>query len=112
MITILLPWPPKELSPNGRKHWAEVAKIKGKYKISCGLCLLPYRHMIKGKLPVSITFCPPDNRRRDLDNMIASFKAGQDEIARVVGIDDYLFRPAVKVGEPVRHGIVIVEFES
>ena len=112
MIVSYLPWPPKELSPNGRKHWAEVAKIKGKYKVTCGLWLLPYRRMIKGKIPVSITFRPPDRRRRDLDNMIASFKAGQDAIAHMVGIDDYLFRPAVKVGEPVRHGIVFVEFES
>ena len=28
MITLTLPWPPKELSPNARLHWRVVAKAK------------------------------------------------------------------------------------
>lgn len=28
MLTLTLPWPPKELSPNTRQHWSKLAKTK------------------------------------------------------------------------------------
>lgn len=40
---------------------------------------------------LSLEFYPPDNRRRDRDNIIAAFKAGQDAIADVLGRDDSEF---------------------
>ena len=32
MITVRLPWPPKELSPNARVHWARKAGVSQKYR--------------------------------------------------------------------------------
>ena len=32
-----LPWPPKELSPNARVHWAKKSKAAKAYRLQCGL---------------------------------------------------------------------------
>ena len=32
MIEVVLGWPPTDLSPNARKHWAVVAKAKKQYR--------------------------------------------------------------------------------
>ena len=32
MLTLTLPWPPKELSPNARQHWTKLAKAKKAYR--------------------------------------------------------------------------------
>jgi crossover junction endodeoxyribonuclease RusA len=60
------------------------------------------------RVNVAITFCPPDKRRRDLDNIIASFKAGADGIADGLGIDDSLFNCTYSLGAPVGDGAVFV----
>jgi crossover junction endodeoxyribonuclease RusA len=39
-------------------------------------------------LAVHLHFVPPDRRRRDLDNLIASMKAGLDGLADALGVDD------------------------
>lgn len=63
-------------------------------------------------IPVTITFHPPTKRRYDLDNRIASFKAGQDGIAQALAVDDSRFEPTYKRGEPVKGGKVVVGFNS
>ena len=60
------------------------------------------------RVNVAITFCPPNKRRRDLDNIIASFKAGSDGIADGLGIDDSLFFCTYSLGAPVGDGAVFV----
>ena len=66
------------------------------------------------KPPISfefdVKFFPPDKRKRDFDNMIASFKAGQDGLADAWGVDDSLFKMHYdpKVGEPVKHGMIVI----
>ena len=32
---LILPWPPKELSPNFRAHWAKLARAKKAYRAAC-----------------------------------------------------------------------------
>jgi crossover junction endodeoxyribonuclease RusA len=44
-----------------------------------------------GRLHLWLDFYAPDKRRRDDDNMIASFKAGRDGIADALGVDDHRF---------------------
>ena len=34
-LTLTLPWPPKELSPNARQHWSKLAKAKKAYRDAC-----------------------------------------------------------------------------
>ncbi len=57
---------------------------------------------------LTLRFCPPDRRRRDLDNMFASFKHGIDAVAEAIGIDDYGFAFTIARGEPVKGGSVQV----
>jgi len=103
---ITLDWPPKELSPNN-PSWRSKISPKKKYRANChNLARSQGLGKINAdKVQVNIIFTPPDNRKRDDDNMIGSFKAGRDAIADLIGIDDanwqtsYAFLPSQKPGK-------------
>jgi crossover junction endodeoxyribonuclease RusA len=48
-------------------------------------------------LRVMLKVYPPDQRRRDWDNVIASLKSGLDGIADALAIDDSRFRLAIEM---------------
>jgi len=75
-------------------------------------CLAQGARKLTGKdVSVWATFYPPDKRRRDFDNQIASFKAGFDGIADVIGVDDYDWSWRLDNSkEPL--GCVIVQVET
>ena len=107
MITVRLPWPPKELSPNARVHWARKAGVSQKYRQdACVLTLCEKKRHIEAAC-LHLTFCPPDRRRRDLDNMLASIKAGIDGIADAIQVDDQYFTLTLERGEPTKGGEVV-----
>lgn len=113
MIEVTLPWPDKVLSPNARAHWAKKApKTKAAREASAWLVLAAMPKVERWSAPssasISMTFCPPDNRRRDRDNLIASMKAATDGIADAIGIDDSKFETTYRMGEPVKGGAVLV----
>ncbi len=110
-MQITLNWPPPELSPNARVHWAKRASKVKSYRSQCG-----WKARSQGLFPsdadevaMTITFRPPDLRRRDRDNMIAAFKAGMDGISDAIGVDDSRFIPTYRVGDTYLGGAVIVE---
>lgn len=110
---IELPWPPKELTPNGkrRKHWRVYQPIAKRYRADCAILTKAARIGIAaGDVPIamSITFYPPDRRHRDDDGMIGAFKAGRDGIADALGIDDRHFRPSYHIAEPTKGGKVVI----
>jgi crossover junction endodeoxyribonuclease RusA len=107
MTEIVLPWPPAALRPNASSpgNWRRKSEAAKRYKHDC--ILLTPKSIADGT-HLAITFCPPDKRRRDLDNMLASFKAGIDAIAQVMGVDDYQFSISLTRGEPVKGGQVVV----
>lgn len=89
MIDITLPWPPKALSPNARVHWSVLAKTKKQYRADCFMqARIQGAKAMQGPLKVEITFVPPDRRGRDMDNMLASCKAGLDGLADAIKVDD------------------------
>ena len=106
---ISYPWPPKELSPNAkrRKHWRVYQPIAKQYRATC--FWLTKEARIRGETIVSITFYPPDRRRRDDDGMIGAFKAGREGIADALGCDDHGLRPAYHNADPDPGGKVAVE---
>jgi len=110
MTSVELPWPPSVLSPNNRSHWGRKSDARKKYKADC---ILLSRHKSPlfrdGKINVKITFFPPNNRSRDMDNMLASIKAGLDAVAQAWGVDDSRFVLTLDVGAAVKHGAVRVE---
>nr|DAT53543.1 MAG TPA: crossover junction endodeoxyribonuclease [Bacteriophage sp.] len=119
MLEIVLPYTPSKLNPNRSKtlNNFEFAREFKKYKQQAYFLT---KQALEGKgtldftncekLSLSLTFYPPDRRKRDDDNMIASFKAGRDGIAQALGIDDNLFHiEKPLIGDPVRpHGQIKV----
>lgn len=102
MWAVDLPWPTKNLSPNARVHWASKAKAVKQYRLDCfWLCRdAGMKKLITAaQMHLYLEFFPPDRRKRDDDNIIASFKAGRDGIADALCVNDdrfvlhYLFVP-------------------
>lgn len=111
-MKIILPFPPSKLAPNGTRNRHERARLTKSYRIRCGWEAKatqggPFEP--DTTLPVRITFYPPDKRRRDRDNMIGAFKAGQDGVADAIGVDDYFWEPTYARGEPFKGGKVVLE---
>lgn len=102
-MTLVMPWPPADLSPNARAHWAVLARAKKKYREECGWHARSQgaRRMSAERLDVTFTFYPPTKRRIDLDNCIARMKAGIDGIADVVGVDDSKWRMSFEIAPHV-----------
>lgn len=110
MTTLILPWPPSQLTPNFKRknHWTAYSGFTKKYRADCKLLASQIRPTLGGRLPITIVFYPPDNRKRDRDGMISAFKAGQDGLSDAWQIDDNLFDPTYKFGEVKKHGAVEV----
>jgi len=116
MIKITLPFPNSKLNPNQYKRsWAGKARLAKAYRSDCfwlARSEVPANDVhCDGKLPVKITFHPPDKRRRDRDNMIAAFKSGQDGIVDAIGVDDADWEPTYNVGDVIKGGAVAVEID-
>lgn len=113
MIDMTLPWPPKELSPNARVHWRQKHKHAKAYRRTCGLIVLALdASRLTGKKYFWVTFCPPNRRSYDDDNLLARFKAGRDGIADGLGIDDKNFITTITIGNPVPGGAVRVHIRD
>lgn len=113
MIFFSIPWPHRDLSPNARIHWAKLASRKKAYRTGCGWdAAQAFNAAGKPKMAgvtLKITFHPPCKRRRDLDNCLASIKAGLDGIADVIGVDDSKWSLALKMDAPTKGGRVFID---
>jgi crossover junction endodeoxyribonuclease RusA len=100
-----LPWPSKDLSPNARVHWSKKSKAAKAYRAACHiLCRASGIKAPAGRLLVALEFIPPDKRRRDLDNLLASTKNALDGIADALGVDDSRFVPQLMMSETTTKG--------
>ena len=115
---ITLDWPPRQLSPNARVHYSVKSPITKGYlahasnttRVAC------HDHGLRDRIDphsddpitLAIEFHPPDARRRDLDNMLSSIKAGLDGIAEALGVNDQRFALRLTRGQPVKGGRVVV----
>lgn len=92
---VVLNWPPRVLSPNARVHWSVRSRAARKYRSDCynlaKQANLQSPSSVDGKIYLLVNFYPPDRRKRDDDNMIASFKSARDGIADALGINDNCF---------------------
>jgi crossover junction endodeoxyribonuclease RusA len=93
MIELQLPWPPTELSPNGRLHWAKAYKHKRAYREACWGTALAQKPgpVPDGPLLLELEFVPPSRRSYDRDNLVARMKSGLDGLADALKIDDKRF---------------------
>lgn len=117
-VTIDLPWPPAQLSPNFRGHWRPIADAKRKYR---GDALMLARSALKHvdglsrfePIRLSYEFFPPADRAYDRDNLAARMKAATDGIADALRMNDagFHFAPPV-LREKVKGGLVRVTIEQ
>jgi crossover junction endodeoxyribonuclease RusA len=98
-LTLTLPWPSADLSPNARVHHFarhRAAKSAKNYAFNLAFSLMVPLNIRKGtwRGPVGVqyTFHPQIDRGRDDDNFIARMKAYRDGVALALGMDDVSFR--------------------
>ncbi len=125
-FSLILSYPPRQLSPNGRYHWAQVARCSKKAKSEGTLLTkveMQKREIVIdpkniSKVSIKYFFAPPDRRARDDDNLIRMMKPYRDGIAEALGVDDKLFRTQecefLKPSRPayVRTDLTIYEAED
>lgn len=111
MTKIFFPWLDSRLSPNKRIDRRALIGVKQDAKFLASAITKDSRIvLLETDLQIKITFCPPDKRRRDLDNLYATFKPYQDGIFEALAMDDSLIdRVILQRGEMVKDGYVIVE---
>lgn len=89
--------PPVEWSPNWRGHWRKRYQAGRVYQLAVFFSCVDRRNRgyVEGisfpftKARLDLTFIFPEQRRRDRDNLIASFKPGLDGIvASALLLDD------------------------
>lgn len=114
MSEMVFPWPDSRLSPNKRIDRRaligvkQVARNEAFYIAKQGAAIV-----LDTDLQLTLTFCPPDKRKRDLDNLYASFKAYQDGMMDLLGVDDCkIERVILQRGNIVEDGIVIVDIRE
>lgn len=115
LAVVTLPWPAPGLSPNARMHLMALARLKASARYEARMeCLAEGMGRLGPRLGVErvsvrVTFCAPDRRSYDDDNLIARFKAARDGIADAIGVDDQHWTTTYGRGEPVKGGAIRVE---
>lgn len=116
-LTITLPWPDKDLFPNERagKHWTstQAKKVRARQEgyLAAKQALGTNTVSFSGRTPIKFMFGMPDRRNRDSDGLHGSVKHYVDGIAKALGVDDKIFRPATVDDclDKEKKGFVIVE---
>jgi crossover junction endodeoxyribonuclease RusA len=93
MNTVEIPFPPRELSPNGRCHWRVKARVGKDYKKDVFWLCRSANLAVESceKVDVWLDFYPPDKRHYDADNLVSRLKSGLDGIAEALKINDRKF---------------------
>lgn len=110
-MVIELPWYNPGLHPNARHHRMAKAALTKQFRNDCHwLTEASAKEVLPdGEIAVSVTFYPPDKRKRDLDGMFSAIKSGLDGMADALAVNDYRFNPVTLVrADPVKGGKVVV----
>lgn len=114
-MQIRFPFPDKKLSSNSRIDRRYATKERETAR-EIGFWLAKDAHWsFDGKqyLELSILICPPDNRRRDDDNIVTAFKSYRDGIFKALGLDDNLIRRTViERGNVEKGGALYVDLKE
>lgn len=116
MITVELPFPPRQLMPNCRMDrrakasYAQTARGTAKYETYNARPNWDFEFPPEQRIPLSLTYYPPDYKARDLDNLLAASKALIDGMCDALNINDKMFCPIVlDWGRVEKGGKVIVQ---
>lgn len=111
---LILPWPDSRLSPNGRHDRRWITKVRQGARWAGYVAATEAGLSVPDKTPLHmfLTFNPPDNRRRDDDNLIGAFKSYRDGIFKALGVDDSNVKlTTFGLGARVTGGQVLVRIE-
>ena len=108
MHAIRFPWPDKALSPNSRTDRRATTGIRKNYREAWWALSKQNRIDLPENAHLSITFHPPDKRKRDLDNMLGAIKYGLDGLALATCGDDYGWSLSIRRGSEVHGGAVVL----
>lgn len=116
-IHLMLPFPDPILNPNVHVHWGK--KNKARVAAREAGYYLALEKGVKlnadSRYHVTLVFCPPDQRARDLDNLSSAMKSALDGMCQGLGINDKMIRPVPDWGPQVAGGkveITIVEIQE
>lgn len=111
-LTITLAWPDSLLSPNRVANWRKkatarkAARARASIATRAGVGTLGAMPP-DASLEVALTFCPPDKRKRDMDNVLSSLKSAIDGMADALSVNDSLFVYRMAWGDVVPGGRVV-----
>ncbi len=108
---MIFPWPDPVLSPNKRHHRLTLIGIKQRAnRMAFYITRANNVTVLDTELKLTLVFYPPDKRKRDLDNLYATFKTYQDGMFEALGVDDSRIDCVIlRRGAPVPDGKVWVE---
>lgn len=111
ILTVELPWPDSRLSPNARVHRMQKAQAAREARETAGWLTINARQKGIGDAAMECVrhFYPPDNRRRDIDNLGAMCKSYQDGIFDRLPIDDsQVVRVVNEMKDKCKDGKVVI----
>jgi len=111
MATLVLSWPHRDLSQNGRMHWSKRARATASYRNEAAWLAKAAGVATDPNAIITFTYYPPDLRRRDVHNVHGMMKAAIDGIADAMGCDDRRFRCRFpdSFGDVRKNGQIIIE---
>lgn len=114
-MKVVISWPERALWQNARVHWAERSRAVKSHRHEANVLArrAGLRKPPSDNPKITVTFHPPDRRKRDLQNMPATVKGALDGLADAMGVDDSTFRVTfpTEFGEVVKGGCVVLEVE-
>lgn len=110
MTTVVLPWPPVDLTPHAKGGWRKKAKATKQYRADAHWLAKAAKVRPDPRAILVFAYHPPDRARRDVQNMPGRLKAAIDGIADAMQCDDHGFRPRFPdhFADPVKGGAIIV----
>ena len=120
-MILSLPFPTAKLRPNESKrmggHWAHIGAVRDYRDMAKILTQTAINNdgqtVPEAPYKLSVTFHQADNRRRDLDNLMAAIKCMIDGIADATQIDDWYIKAInAEIGENRCTAEVVVRLET
>ncbi len=91
-LAITLSYPNSRLSANRKCNFGHLAQLRREQKQEAFVMAKNAGwHGARADKGLVITFCVPDRRKRDVDNLLSMFKGGIDGISQAMGQDDSIF---------------------
>lgn len=116
MSAIVISWPARVLSPNVSAHGARKGAARKRQREEAWVLAKAMRLVRPGApcdpVVVRLDAYPRHERRRDIDNLLASCKGALDGLAQAIGVDDCLFRPILTIHPADGRGVIEIGIEA